>query len=88
MKNMRESMSSAFKNLSELHENQVVLDKDIATLKDSMKCHDEISAELQSQISVNITHMSRQKQEIDEQTTKLMERIDKAEHDRMDKYYK
>ena len=65
-----------------------MLDKDFAILKDTMKCHDETTSSLQSQLMVSNNKMLRQAEDWKVDAKKLMDRVDKAEHDRMDKYYK
>ena len=85
---IKQHMNATTRNFSELHKNQVTLDNDREVLKKQMKETLETVENLDCKISVYRTDYERYKKEFDAKIQKLMHRVDKAEADRMDKYYK
>ena len=81
-------MNATARNLGELHTNQVTLDTDGQVLKSKMSDVMSTLCEMDSKVDVLKNDFDRQGNDFDLKIQKLTKRIDKAEEDRMDKYYK
>ena len=88
MTNLRSHVSGSNKSLSDLLVNQTSLDKDCATVKMQFKDQADAIIEVESAIEITRSEINRQKADTDRRIEELTARIDRAEADRMEKYYR
>ena len=81
-------MQATHKNFDELHMNQVTLDQDNATLKGKLEQIGEDFANIETKIVVHGNDLTRTQSDFTTKIGELTTRIDKAEADRMEKYYR
>lgn len=85
---LRQHLNATARNLGELHTNQVTLDTDGQVLKSKMSDVMFTLCDMDSKVDVLKNDSNRQENDFNVKIQKLTQRIDKAEEDRMDKYYK
>ena len=88
MTNLRSHVSGSNKSLADLLVNQTSLDKDCATVKMQFKDQAEAIIDVESSLEITRSEINRQKGDTDRRIAELTARIDKAEADRMEKYYR
>ena len=88
MTNLRSHVSGSNKNLGDLLVNQTSLDKDCSTIKMQFKDQADAIIEVESAIEITRSEINRQKSDNDRRIEELTARIDRAEADRMEKYYR
>ena len=84
---VRQHINATHKNLDELHKNQIHLDKDGDVVKKMCNEQNETMANLNSMVELANLQMKRLREDYSFEIEKLQKRIDKAEEDRMAKYY-
>ena len=84
---LHKHMNSTARNLAELHENQVTLDNDREVIRKQIAEAQSTVGDLDCKISLYNDDFERYKKDIDLNVNNLTQRIDKAEADRMEKYY-
>ena len=85
---LHKHMNSTARNLAELHENQVTLDNDRDVIRKQIAEVQSTIGDLDCKVSLYSDDFERYKKEFDLNINNLTQRIDKAEADRMEKYYR
>ena len=88
MQLLHKNMNSTARNLAELHENQVTLDNDSQVVRKQIAEAQSAVGDLDCKVSLYKDDFERYKTEFDSKINNLTQRIDKAEADRMEKYYR
>ena len=81
-------MRGQYKNLDDLHQNQIEIEKSTLINRKKLDEHLDSITRLESTLLVTNKSFERHQEDTDLKLTGLTKRIDKAEEDRMSKYYK